>query len=222
MTTGIVISARMTSSRFPGKVMAPLLGAPALWHVIDRARKVPFVDQIICAVPADNASIPIIELCQHEHVLVISGSEHDVLDRYYDAAANFKLDVIVRITGDCPFFDPVVAGEVIALLKAKNLDYTSNVYPKRTYPKGFDAEAFTFDCLEASHQLARLLTDREHVTPYMQRTKGIKRGCVRQKIDQSGWNFCIDFPEDIKRLETLEKKIGISKGTTKVPTATLH
>lgn len=200
MTTGIVISARMTSSRFPGKVLAPLLGAPVLWHVIDRARKVPFVDRVIVAVPADNASIPIIELCNHERVLVLSGSEHDVLDRYYDAAAACKLDVIVRITGDCPFFDPVIAGEVIALRAAKNFDYTSNVHPKRTYPKGYDVEAFTFDALEAAHQLARLISDREHVTPYLQRTRGISRGCVRQKVNQSGWNFCVDVPDDIPRL----------------------
>jgi spore coat polysaccharide biosynthesis protein SpsF (cytidylyltransferase family) len=37
--------------------------------------------------------------------VVFSGSEKNILNRYYLAAKKFKSDIIVRITGDCPLVD---------------------------------------------------------------------------------------------------------------------
>ena len=209
MTTGIIVQARMTSQRFPGKVLAKLAGKTVLERVLERCALVPFVDTVICAFPANEASVPIYEACNTLGIACASGSENDVLLRYYDAATMYGIDTIVRITSDCPFFDPVVAGEVLALLKAENLDYCSNVYPKRTYPKGLDVEAFSYDCLEAAHVLTKSDYNREHVTPWMQTKKGLKRANVRQKVDRSGLNWCVDYPEDIERLEELLAKIKL-------------
>lgn len=203
MTIGVLIQSRMTSTRFPGKSLAILAGKPVLERVIERAKLIPFVEKVIVAMPLDKASAPMGELCERLGVDTFYGSEDDVLRRYYLAAMTFDLETIVRITGDCPFFDPVVAGEVLALLKAENLDYCSNVFPVRTYPKGFDVEAFTFDCLEAAHVMAKAPHYREHVTPFMQKRRGIRRANVQQKINRSGLNFCVDYPTDIERLEKL-------------------
>jgi len=201
MTIGAVIQARMSSTRFPGKSMMLLAGKPVLERVIERAKLIPFVQKVIVAMPSDKASAPMGELCERMGVETFYGPEDDVLRRYYLAAMTFDLDTIVRITGDCPFVDPVVAGEVLALLKAENLDYCSNVFPVRTYPKGFDVEAFTFDALEAAHLRAKKSYDREHCTPWIQRKRGIRRANVRQRIDHSNINLCVDFPYDIARLE---------------------
>ncbi len=209
MTTAIIVAARMSSKRFPGKALAQLAGKPVLERVLERCALVPFVDTTIVAFPADDASIPIYQLCNSLGVACASGSEKDVLSRIYDAATMYGIDTIIRITADCPFFDPVVAGEVLALLKAENLDYCSNVFPKRTYPKGFDVEAFSYDCLEAAHLMSKSAENREHVTLWMQHRKGIRRANVRQKIDRSDLNLCVDFPEDIERLEKLVAKMKL-------------
>ena len=215
MTIGAIIQARMSSKRFPGKSMAMLAGKPVLERVIERAKLIPFVQKIIVAMPSDKASAPMGELCERLGVETFYGPEDDVLRRYYLAAMNFDLKTIVRLTGDCPLLDPVVAGEVIALLKAENLDYCSNMFPKRTYPKGFDVQAFTFDCLEAAYiesednpdfsptKRKALAYNSEHVCPWMEKRKGVRRGNVRQRVDQSRINLCIDEPGDIERLEKL-------------------
>jgi spore coat polysaccharide biosynthesis protein SpsF (cytidylyltransferase family) len=206
MTVGIIVQARITSKRFPGKVLVPLAGKPVLERVLERCLLVPFVDTVVCTFPADDASIPIYQLCNSMGVACASGSEDDVLARYYDAATMYGIDTIIRITADCPFFDPIVAGEVLALLKAENLDYCSNVFPKRTYPKGFDVEVFSYDCLEAAHIKSKAPHYREHVTIWMQKTRGILRANVQQKVDRSGLNFTVDYPDDIERLEKLLAK----------------
>lgn len=221
MTNGVIIQARMSSKRFPGKSMHLLAGKPVLERVIERAKLIPFINKIVVAMPSDKLSAPMGELCERLGVEAFYGPEENVLRRYYLAAMQFELETIVRITADCPFFDPVVAGEVLALLKAQNLDYCSNVFPKRTYPKGFDVEVFTFDAVEAAFiettddpsdsatKAKGLAYAREHVTPWMQKRKGVIRANVRQRIDHSHMNLCVDVPGDIERLEGLISKIKL-------------
>ncbi len=195
----------MGSSRFPGKSMAILLKKPVIQWVLERVKLVrgPKRAKIlyILAVPDEPESEPMLEIADKLKVDNFCGSELNVLKRYYDAARYFELDFVVRITGDCPFIDPVVCSEVIQLLVWRKLDYASNVYPTRSYPKGLDCEAFTMDALEASYKMADQLNDYEHVTAWLQRTNEIKKGLVKQAVDMSHKNWCIDYPEDIKRLE---------------------
>ena len=209
---GVIIQARMTSARFPGKSMALLDGKPVIQHVWERAQQIRPVDVVVLAVPDYPESEPMEALAEKHKIDGFRGSELNVLERYYNAAKHYKLDVIVRITGDCPFINPRVSSEVVQLLLWRKLDYCSNVYPTRTYPKGLDTEAFTFDCLEAAYVSATWKEpgDFEHVTPFMRRTKGIKCGCTQQAIDASDQNWCVDFPEDITRLETILKEQKVS------------
>lgn len=202
---GIVIQARMTSTRFPGKSMALLNGKPVIQHVIEEAKKIRPNDVVILAVPDTPESDPMVELANELGIENSAGSELNVLERYYGTAQHFGLNVIVRITGDCPFISAPVCNEVLQLLVWRKLDYACNCYPERTYPKGMDCEAFTFDCLEAAYLSANVLDqgDFEHVTPWMQRTKEVRKACVRQMLDASDQNWCVDYPEDIARLEKL-------------------
>lgn len=206
-TLGIIIQARMTSKRFPGKTLAMLDGKTVLQRVVERCLMVP-VAKIIVAMPHDTASQPIIDELEtkfkNDRLFGYSGSEDDVLARFYDCAMVHSLDYVVRITADCPFIDPLVVGDVLSLLIKQNLDYTSNVYPDRTFPKGLDCEAFTMDCLEAAYNLAQTDYEKEHVTAWMQNEPEVKKGLVRnkRKITHEE-NYCVDYPEDIERLEKL-------------------
>lgn len=200
-TLGIIISARMTSTRFPGKSMALLAGKPVLQRVIERAKRIDTNAKVIVSVPDKPESEPMLQLAEKMHVSNFCGDEYDVLKRTYDAAIFHGLDIIVRITGDCPFIDPQVCREVISLLVWRKLDYASNIFPNRSYPRGLDCEVFTMDCLEAAHLLANRPDEREHVTLWMQKNSEIVKANVMQKVDASDRNFCVDYPEDIPRLE---------------------
>ena len=206
MITACIIQARMTSKRFPGKTLAVLAGKTVLARVLERAKIIPGVDKVVCAFPMDDASLPILELCREQRVIAFAGDENDVLSRYYEAAKSVNADIIMRITADCPFIDPILCGFLLEKLKKNNYDYISNIYPERTFPKGHDCEVFTFDCLEAAHLNAEDPYQREHVTPWMQTTPGINRGIMSSKMDFSEVNYCVDYPEDIKRLEDMLRK----------------
>lgn len=223
----------MGSTRFPGKVLAPLARKPVLQHVIEKCEqiKVPlrYNKLIIVAVPDKPESESIGQLLIDLEIEHFCGDEDNVLQRYYHCAKFFNLDIIMRITADCPMLNPVVATEVLDLLIWRKCDYTSNIYPTRTYPKGLDCECFTFDCLEAcyvkvmerysinkSNKGIDILTnqpyctmelyDMEHVTPWMQRTPEVKKALVSQLQNRSQQNLCVDHPEDIAKLEKILNK----------------
>ena len=207
----------MGSTRFPGKIMAPFLPGvpggpkmPVLWHVLTRCRAVPKVDLTILATPDSPDHAPAWDVAESLGCHVATGSELDVLDRYYQAARLYELtkprDLIVRITADCPLIDPGVIQEVITLHGAYRADYACNVMP-RSYPKGFDTEVMTFEALEAAWATAKHPYSREHVTPWLQKTDGIRRANLHQKRkDQARINLCVDYPGDIERIELFLKR----------------
>ncbi|MHB8482287.1 MAG: cytidylyltransferase domain-containing protein [Nitrospiria bacterium] len=206
MKTGIIVQARMGSTRLPGKVLLRILGKPLLQLQIERLKRIPEVDQIIIATTLKEEEKPIVELVESlDGVDLFRGSETDVLDRYYQAALFFKLDTVVRITSDCPLIDPEVVYRVLKKyidLRGK-VDYVSNVFP-RTYPRGLDTEVFSFKALETAYKESTLSPDREHVTPYIWRQPPqFRLANVSYESDLSHLRWTVDMPEDFELINKI-------------------
>ena len=99
--------------------------------------------------------------------MVYRGSEHDVLDRYYQAAHEPRRDVVVRITGDCPLIDPAIVDRVIGDVPRRGRRLRVQRLCRRPIPDGLDIEVFSFKALETAWREARERREREHVTPFM-------------------------------------------------------
>lgn len=170
MKTGIIIQARVSSERLPNKVLKELPyagGVTVLGQVIRRLKKIrSCVDEIIVATTIGAKDNPIEKIAESEGVNCFKGDENDVLSRYYHAAMHYKLDIIVRITADCPCIDPAITASVIDRHKEARSEYTSNTL-LRTYPRGFDTEVFHFNALKQAYQCAKKDYEREHVTPFI-------------------------------------------------------
>ncbi|MDE7169332.1 MAG: hypothetical protein K2N67_03965, partial [Mucispirillum sp.] len=102
MTKGIIIQARMGSSRLPGKVLADICGKPMLFHIVQRLRRSKAADNIIIASSDLKEDDEVYEFCRNNGIGCFRGSSSNVLERYYECARKFHLDIIVRVTGDCP------------------------------------------------------------------------------------------------------------------------
>jgi glutamate-1-semialdehyde aminotransferase/spore coat polysaccharide biosynthesis protein SpsF (cytidylyltransferase family) len=168
-----IIQARLNSSRLPGKVLAEIAGSPMLWHVVQRVRHARHVDQVVVATSNTPADDPVAEFCRNNDIPCYRGSEHDVLDRFYQTALHFRAGGVVRITADCPLIDPGVIDSVIAKYQQEGSDYVSNTL-HATYPDGLDVEVFTVAALEQAWREAVASAQREHVTPYL-RSSGLFR-----------------------------------------------
>jgi spore coat polysaccharide biosynthesis protein SpsF (cytidylyltransferase family) len=161
-----IVQARMGSSRLPGKVLADVGGQPLLQHVLDRARRIKGIDEVMVATTTRPEDQGLRRAVAGWGVRCLAGNAEDVLDRYAMASRQCDATVIVRITADCPLLDPVVAAQVVALRQRIGAEYASNVHPP-TFPDGLDVEAFTVAALKRAWTLARRPSEREHVTSYL-------------------------------------------------------
>ena len=209
MKTIAIIQARMGSTRLPGKVLKPLAGDTVLGHVVRRVREAKRLNGVCIATTESPADAPIVAECRRLGVECFRGSEPDVLARYHGAAQAIKADVIVRVTSDCPLFDGALLDKMLAEFGAANgLDYLSNVQVRR-FPRGLDAEIFTFPALERAHREAAHFHEREHVTPYFYQNPELFRlRSFENKEDLSAHRWTLDTPEDWQFVEAVYAALG--------------
>lgn len=202
MKTVAIVQARMGSTRLPGKVLKEVLSRPLLSYQIERMKKIQLIDELIIAT-TPNQNEKIVELCEKENVSYFIGSETDVLARYYDAAMQSNADIVVRMTSDCPLIDPNIVNEIIAMYQNGSYDYVSNTI-QRTFPRGMDAEVFSFAALERAYNEAKIDYEREHVTPYLYLNSDKFK--IKQFVQQEDTNeirLTVDTQEDFELIKLI-------------------
>lgn len=200
---GIIVQARMSSWRLPGKVLAPLAGRPLLGRLLDALRQAKEPDLLLVATSADASDDPVAAFCQSEGAPCFRGPLDDVAARFLAAAEAYGLDAFVRICGDSPLLDPRLVDEAVALFRAADADLVTNVL-RRTFPKGQSVEVVRTQSLRRAVAAMTDAQDREHVTrhfyacPERYRIRAFESGG-----DFGGTNLCVDTPEDLARVERL-------------------
>ena len=206
-TVGIV-QARMTSSRFPGKVMATLAGAPMISRQWERMQRASGMADIALATSDHASDDVLVEWAQASGVPVVRGPLDDVLGRYLMAADATRADVVVRLTADCPLTCPEIIDLVISRFHESGADYCSNTLVP-TFPDGVDVEVVDVDVLR---EVARTSSDpheREHVTlgVYRRETQ-FHLVNVGDEIDRSALRWTVDTEEDLEFVRTVYARLG--------------
>lgn len=203
MKTVAVIQARVGSTRLPGKVLKDLCGDTVLARVVNRICRATLLDEVIVATSVEASDDAIVKECRRISVPVFRGSEHDVLDRYYQASRDARAEIVVRITSDCPLIDPEVSDKTIGAFLDVRPDYCSNAL-KRTYPRGLDTEVMSFSVLECAWREANKRHQREHVTPFIyEHPERFKLLSVAGEQDYSRYRWTLDVPEDLEFLRAI-------------------
>lgn len=162
MSAGVLVFARMSSSRLPGKALRDFGGMPLLAWVLRRARGSghPVVLATSDA-PEDQA---LAALAAAEDVAVYRGSLSDVLGRALAAAEAHGLTRIARLCGDRPYFDVEELCQALSRLQGiEGPALVSNHQPGRTAP-GLTTEALNLPALVLAAEQARHADEREHLT----------------------------------------------------------
>ncbi len=172
MTAGIIIQARLTSKRFPNKVLCRFHGKAIIEWVIDECIKTGL--PICVAIPSTKPNQPLANFLEvtYAHrpqvITVYKGAEEDCLTRYIVANQWMKFDPIIRICGDSPF----VSTEDIAL--------ALDLYNKRKYLTMINhVQVLGRDELKYADLNDPFMGSREHVVRSLLHT--------------------VDYPEDIER-----------------------
>jgi len=191
-----ILQARTGSSRLPNKVLRKIKGKTLLELYINRVQQSRLIDTIVIATTTKSADNVIETTASELGVECFRGSEDDLLDRYYQCAKKYHAGVVVRVTPDDPFVDYRVIDRAVQIFRDNEVDFVTNHF-EPTYPEGLDVEVYSIDALEKSWREAKLLSEREHVFPYIQNNRNqFKIINFKQDKDYSHLRWTIDYECD--------------------------
>lgn len=199
LTLGVVIQARMGSTRLPGKVLRPIGRLPLLGHVVGRLATLEAPTKVVVATSIEVADDAIAVWCVGQGVACFRGSEDDVLGRYYECARVHCLDPVVRLTADNPFTDITELDRLIRQHKAQGNDFTHSF---SGLPIGVGAEIFSFAALQRSFCEGAAAHHREHVDEFMIENPALFRTGelqVPKEKRQPDVRLTVDTEEDYRR-----------------------
>jgi spore coat polysaccharide biosynthesis protein SpsF len=192
-----IVQARLSSSRFPRKVLSDLHGAPMVLRQLERLSRCTRLDQVVVATSTEPSDDELVEVLEAHDVVVRRGSLADVFHRFTNVIDEFSPQHVVRLTADCPLTDPNVIDDLVQLHVNTGADYSSNAL-KRTFPHGLDAECITRRVFSHLEALPLTQEEREHVTlGIYSRPAEFTISSLTQRLDQSALRWTVDYPSDL-------------------------
>ena len=197
----VILQARMSSTRLPGKVFRPLKGVPMMMHQIARIRRMRNLSDVVVATSVEPSDDELADFLAAAGVSVFRGPLDDVAARFLGALAQHPSDIAVRLTADCPLIDPAVVDAAIDLHVETGADYTSNVIA-RTFPRGLDCEVFNPDVLAELYNQGLSDYEKEHVTVGIySRPDSFHLENLAGPTNRSDLRWTVDTPEDFEFAE---------------------
>jgi spore coat polysaccharide biosynthesis protein SpsF len=212
--TLIVVQARMSSTRRPGKVVADVGGEPMLALMLRRLAGFEGDAELVVATSKGADDDPVQAVAEPLGARVHRGELDDVLARFLGAVGDHE-GPVVRLTADCPLIDPrVVAGVVERFNATPGCGYASNYHPRR-YPIGLDAEVCAPWALRAIAAETDDPYDREHVTPALERDpERFHHAALVNDEDLGDLRWTVDFPEDLDFIRAVVERLGGRRHTS--------
>ncbi len=208
-SVGAIIQARMGSERLPGKSLMEVDGKPILQHIVESLKISKKLSAIILATSDQKEDVSLLELAKKLGINGFAGNSNDVLARYTEAAKKFKLDVVVRVTGDNVLTDVDGMDKTIELYLQGKPDLATNG-GKQGYPLGTGVEVLSTGLLQDLIKTVDSTVEREHVTLHVYRQQKkyrilyLKAPSQYRDLDV---RLTIDTPNDLSLIRLLYGKL---------------
>lgn len=211
MKIGAIIQARFDSERLPGKVLLELpfkSSVTVIEHIANRLKNSNKINEIILATSKEKNDKIIVEEGERIGINVFAGEKNDVLNRFIAAAELYKIDVIIRMTGDNPIIFTDLLDNCIQNHVSGGFDYTYST----GLPLGTNFEIVNYSSLKRIYQFEYGNDDKEHVTLFIR--KNPERFKINQ-IDLGNKNtnnkirLSIDYPSDFALMNIIFEELKI-------------
>ena len=203
----VLIQARFSSARLPGKVLRPLAGRPMLALLLERLRLAKRAGEIIVATSTAADDDAIARFCDGIGVKCFRGPLDDTAERLVQAAEGAGAAAFVRVNGDSPLISPAVVDAVIELYETQDVDLATNVQT-RSFPKGQSVEVIRVEALRRA-QMMMQAGEAEHVTPaFYRRAADFRIVNLASGHDWATIQMSVDTPEDFALAEKMFGEMG--------------
>jgi spore coat polysaccharide biosynthesis protein SpsF len=208
------IEARMSSSRFPGKILSDIGGRPSLDRQVSRLRQCRLLDDIIVATTLSSPDDAVEAWAREFGVAYFRGSEEDVLQRVVEAQKSMRSDIVVEVCGDTPLIDPDIVDLAIETYLNNDCDVVSNTN-KLSFPQGLDAQVFSLEILAWVADNIQDPAVREHVSLYFYENSNTYR--IIHLLAPRHWQapeirLQLDYAEDYQLICEIYKRLEPEHG----------
>ncbi len=169
---GIIIQARLGSTRLPKKMILPFYQEMGVLEIILKkiSKEIPEVPLVV-ATTTNTSDDKIVNVCENSGVAYFRGSENNVLKRFVDTAKKHQFTKIIRVCADNPFLDVFALKSLIDDFRKVDVDYysfkTSEGKPTILTHYGFWVEGVSLNALEKVSEITNAPLYLEHVTNYI-------------------------------------------------------
>lgn len=152
----------MGSHRLPGKALLPLNNTPMIVFLIKRLKRSKKIRWFILATTTLKEDNQLVKKVLDEEIGIFRGHRDDLVNRYMNAADEYDLDYVVRVTGDCPLVD----GESLdyCIERCEKLDGFDLATTKGNFPVGIDFEIYRAESMKVLAKDNLTKDEREHLT----------------------------------------------------------
>jgi spore coat polysaccharide biosynthesis protein SpsF len=209
---GVILQARMSSTRCPGKVGILIARQPMLYHQLQRVKQCGI--QNIVVATSNHESDDIIEkIAKDCKVECYRGSLDNVLERYHAAAVHYKIRTVIRVCGDDPLIDPACIDALVSAYETKPADYIYSGHPNG-WIYGTTAELIEFHALERALLSVTDKSDKEHVVPFIKRNGDMftkyRISPTNKELVRPDIFLTVDYPEDMATVSQIITELDSS------------
>lgn len=205
-----IVTARMTSERYPGKALVSLAGRPLIEVLLTRIASIPSLDGVALATSTRPENVPLVEIADRLGVPVFRGDEDDVLRRTIDCAHQMRADHVVRVTGDNPLTDRGTIETLVSLHLSSGADYT--YVPGPALLMGILAEVMSTAALERSWEHGSSRHRSELVTLYIKEHPEeftIRTAKLAAELNKPQFRLTVDEAEDVELMQLLFARLSV-------------
>lgn len=207
MRVGVVVQARMSSRRVPGKVLREVGGKPMLQYLLESLEQCRELDDLCVATSVEPSDDAVAAWCHDRGLPCVRGPLDDVAARFLLAVKERGLDAFVRVCGDSPLLDWRLVDKAVSLFRVGECTMVSNIQT-RSYPKGQSVEVLDACMYKNAYDLMLEVDDLEHVTRLLYTQAGIcniASFCCED--DCASVQLSVDTHEDMAVFEALVAKM---------------
>lgn len=208
MKTAILIQARLSSSRFPKKMLEKLNNITLVEFIYNRCKEAKKPNDVVIITSNENSDDELYNLCIDKNIKVFRGSLNNVLKRYVNASENNNIGIICRVCGDSPFVDiEAIDKMLLNFEKNDDLEYMTTTNSLN----GLMSEVFTLDLLKKVYTKKLSTEDKEHVTKYIRdnitsfSTDELDLNARPKELEK--FTLTVDYPDDIYIVNELVSKL---------------
>lgn len=202
---GAIIACRMKSTRLRKKAIQSINGITSVERCINGAFLLENIDEVVLATSDLKEDGVLEKYVNKTKAKFWQGDPEDVIKRYIGASKNFKIDVIVRITADCPCPSPEITKILLETHFLKGADYSAT----RKCAVGSGTEVYNVSSLEKVINLLGEAKHSEYMTWYMRNNPdffSLNIVDLPEKLVRD-YRLTVDYQEDLDMFSLLFKKL---------------